>query len=91
MCSVGLTAASPLTHRSKAEPGENTTAKAIYHVKLFSLKPLRFNISAEIPIDGKTLDMDNTYPAELPEMAANGWPTLISNLTATDGTAKRSN
>ena len=89
LCGVGLTSASPLTNRSKAEPRENATAKASYRVRLISLKPLRFNISADIPIDGKTLDMDNTYPAELPQMAANGWPSLISNLTATDGNGKK--
>lgn len=89
LCGVGLTTASPSTNRSITEPKENTTAKSSYYVKLISLKPLRFSVSADIPIDGKTLDMDNTYPAELPQMAANGWPSLISNLNATDAKGKK--
>jgi predicted metalloprotease with PDZ domain len=33
--------------------------------------------------------VSDSYPAELPEMAAGGWPTLISGLAATDRHGKR--
>lgn len=66
-----------------------TPQKAGYKIKLTGLSPMRFNVSADVPIDGKMLEMDNTYPADLPEMAAKGWPALISDLTVRDSTGKR--
>jgi predicted metalloprotease with PDZ domain len=57
---------------------------AKYQVKLLSVSPLRFSVRADLPIKGAALDMARSYPAELPEMAANGWPALISNLKVLD-------
>jgi predicted metalloprotease with PDZ domain len=62
----------------------STPPAANYHVKLLGASPLRFSVRAELPIDGATLSMDSSYPAELPEMAAKGWPALISNLKVVD-------
>ncbi len=62
--------------------------QAHYKVRLVSLSPLRLNVSANLPIDGMTLDMDKTYAAELAEMAAKGWPALVSNLTVRDTLSK---
>jgi predicted metalloprotease with PDZ domain len=63
-------------------------AVAKYHVKLVGVSPLRFTVRAELPIEGSRLDMDPSYPAELPEMAAKGWPALVSKLEAVDLSGK---
>ncbi len=65
-----------------------TPAAARYRVRLLSSSPLRFSVHADLPIQGARLDMDPTYPAELPEMAARGWPALISGLKAFDPAGK---
>jgi predicted metalloprotease with PDZ domain len=80
-----LKASSP----KKPEPDERTSGNPGYRITLLSLKPLKLSVSADIPIDGKILAMDDTYPAELPEMAAKGWPALISNLTVSDADRKK--
>jgi predicted metalloprotease with PDZ domain len=82
---VGRVTASP----SIFNPETATLEKASYRITLVSIKPLRLSVSAEIPIDGKMLEMDDTYPAELPDMAAKGWPALISNLAASDSEGKK--
>ncbi len=63
-------------------------AVARYHVKLVSVSPLRFSVQADLPTKGDRLDMARTYPAELPEMAARGWPALISGFKAFDRSGK---
>ena len=65
-----------------------TPAAARYRVKLLSASPLRFSVDADLPIQGARLDMDRTYPAELPEMAARGWPALISGMKAFDSSGE---
>ena len=64
------------------------SAVAKYHVTLVGVSPPRFSIRADLPIRGGSLEMDSSYPAELPEMAAKGWPALISNLKAQDSAGK---
>jgi predicted metalloprotease with PDZ domain len=59
-----------------------TVAK--YHVTLVGVSPPRFSVRADVPIKGAGLDMASSYPAELPEMAAKGWPALVSNLKVLD-------
>lgn len=61
---------------------------AKYHVKLVGVSPPRFSVRADLPVKGAGLDMDASYPAELPEMAAKGWPALISNLEALDASGR---
>ena len=65
-----------------------TAAVAKYQVKLLSVSPLRFSVRADLPIKGARLDMDPTYPAELPELAGRGWPALMSGLKAFDSSGK---
>jgi predicted metalloprotease with PDZ domain len=65
-----------------------TTEVAKYEVKLLGASPLRFSIRADLPIHGAGLDMFSSYPAELPEMAANGWPALVFNFKAADRSGK---
>ena len=62
--------------------------KATYKVTMVSSSPLRFHVNADVPINGNKLEMDNTYPAELPEMAAKGWLAIISNLRVQDAAGK---
>ena len=62
---------------------------AKYRVTLISLSPLRLKVTAEVPAAGNLLDIDNTYPAERPEMAANGWRALISSLMVFDAKGTR--
>jgi predicted metalloprotease with PDZ domain len=78
-----------------ATTGETTTStmervpdEADYKITLISLSPLRMRVSANVPINGKMLDMDQTYPADLPDMATKGWPALISNLKVRDTAGK---
>lgn len=79
----------PATYSNAKGPvNENTAERAKYKITLVSRSPLRFNVTADLPVDGKTLDMDDSYPAELPEMAAKGWPALISNLSVRDAAGK---
>jgi predicted metalloprotease with PDZ domain len=66
-----------------------TRGKAHYKIRLISLSPLKLTVSADIPINDKMLRMDITHPADLPEMAAKGWPVLISNLSVCDTAGKR--
>ncbi len=59
---------------------KNKFTTAEYTVTLKSLSPLKISVNANIPINGRTLNLDETYPADLPEMEKNGWSALISNL-----------
>jgi len=62
--------------------------RADYTITSVRRSPLALGISADIPIDGRMLQMDDTYPAELPEMASGGWPSLITNLMILDSAGK---
>jgi predicted metalloprotease with PDZ domain len=62
-----------------------TPEKANYKITLLGLSPLKLGVTANIPVNGKMLDMDHTYPADLPGMASKGWPALISSLIVRDG------
>lgn len=79
-----------LDYDSKTSTG-GSPETAAYRITLVDLDPLKFSVNADIPIDGKILEMDDTYPAELPEMAAKGWPALISNLSASDARGNKLN
>ena len=68
-------AASPLC----AQP-----AVARYQVRFDPGATLRFFIQAELPAVGERLSMGDSYPAELPEMARQGWPALVSGFSAHD-------
>ena len=78
---AGIVAGTALAHAAGAE---SAPAIAKYEVKLLGASPLRFSVRADLPLDGATLNMDSSYPAELPEMAVKGWAALISNLKAFD-------
>lgn len=62
---------------------------ASYDVRLLGLDPLRFAVNADLPIAGRDLAMADTYPAELPAMAAGGWPTVVSGLEVRDRAGQR--
>lgn len=80
---IALAAASPSALLAKR------TLSARYRVKVLSLKPPRFSVLADLPIQGSDIEISDSYPAELPQMAAGGWPTLISGITATDATGRQ--
>ena len=69
---------------ASAAAGAPGPTVAKYHVTLVSVSPPRFSVRADLPIGGAVLDMAESYPAELPEMAAKGWPALLTNLKAFD-------
>ena len=79
---IGLALAGPA---AGSVPGR----QARYRVTLIAVRPLRFSVEAELPMDGNRLDMASSYPAELPAMAAGGWPALIRNLVAIDDAGRR--
>ena len=62
--------------------------KADYRITSISRSPLKVCVTADVPIDGSLLEMDGTYPAELPQMASGGWPSLVRNLVVRDSTGK---
>ena len=68
--------AQEVTHETQTRVNNHPQKNAKYKITLVRLSPLRFIVDADVPIDGKTLDMDDTYPADLPEMATNGWPLV---------------
>lgn len=57
---------------------------ARYRVTLLSVSPPKFAVHAELPVEGDQLTMLDSYPAELPQMAAKGWPALIFDLAVRD-------
>lgn len=59
---------------------------ARYRVTLLSASPPRFAVHAELPAVEGGLSMFESYPAELPQMAAKGWPALIRDLAVRDAT-----
>lgn len=68
-----------------ASPALATAAPpARYRITLLSASPPRFAVHAELPTAGRDLSMFDSYPAELPQMAARGWPALISELVVRD-------
>lgn len=61
-----------------------SAAPARYRVTLTSVSPPRFVVEADLPGAGERLEMGESWPAELPEMARQGWPALVSSLAARD-------
>lgn len=59
-------------------------APSRYRITLLSVSPPRFTVEADLPGAGERLEMGESWPAELPEMARQGWPALVSDLTASD-------
>ena len=51
-------------------------------VPLTRLSPPRFAVEADVA-SAPSLQMAESYPAELPAMAKGGWPALVSNLMVT--------
>jgi predicted metalloprotease with PDZ domain len=69
---------------SPAASSRRQKLAARYSIKALTLNPPRFSVIADLPIDGDGISVSDSYPAELPQMAAGGWPSLISGLTASD-------
>ena len=88
LLTIGWLGAAAANLIGQAGPTERSRAKARYKVTLISSNPLKLSVEANIPINGDRLDMENSYPAELPEMSAKGWPALISNLVVKDAAGK---
>ncbi|CAN5447590.1 hypothetical protein BH10BAC5_BH10BAC5_15140 [soil metagenome] len=76
-------------HHTTFSDANHIKYTAEYKVSFISLSPLKIHVSASIPINGRTLDMDQTYPADLPEMSLKGWPALVSNLIVSDAMGNR--
>lgn len=55
-----------------------------YQVRVLAIDPPRFQITADLPVDGDNLAMSDSHPAELPQMAEGGWPSLVSNLAVNE-------
>ena len=81
----GLSSAIMLGRFGPAAAAARKALKANYLVTLISVRPLRLAVDATVPVDGDRLIMSDTYPAELPQMAASGWPALIKKLAVTNG------
>jgi len=88
VCLVVLTAVVTGATAAMASGEAPAPTVARYHVTLVSVAPPKFSVRADLPIGGAALAMAGSYPAELPEMAAKGWPALISNLKAVDPAGK---
>lgn len=55
-----------------------------YRVKMLQVAPPKFAVTATLPIDGKTLEMDQSRPCDLSEICGKGWTTLIRKLRVSD-------
>lgn len=66
------------------EMREHYSETASFQVSLHGASPLKLRVVATIPIEGDSLHMWDSYPAELPEMESKGWSALISDLSITD-------
>jgi len=73
----------PYSRCQAAPPGSGT-----YTVRLVTTSPPRIVVTADIPIQGQTLVMDETRPMGIPELDANGWPGIVANLVVTDETGQ---
>jgi predicted metalloprotease with PDZ domain len=70
--------------------GSAANPHACYQVSLLAISPLRLSVRATLPIDGDTLQMDNSsYPAELDELAQKGWPALVAGLEVEDSSGQK--
>lgn len=65
-------------------PATSADTPARYRVRLLSVSPPRFAVEAVLPGATDRLTMGRSYPAELPEMARQGWPALVADLAAED-------
>lgn len=62
-------------------------ATASYRVRM-SRDSLRLSVRATLPMSGDLLLMDNTWPANIPEMDSLGWSGLVRELHVTDATGR---
>jgi predicted metalloprotease with PDZ domain len=85
---IGSSAFVGVAATARVSPLRSPGNASRYRVRVLSLDPPRFAVVAELPIDGERLIMTDSYPAELPQMAAGGWPTLISGLGASDANGR---
>jgi predicted metalloprotease with PDZ domain len=59
-------------------------APAAYQVKVVRLTPLKLAITADLPVDGTALEMATSWPGDIPDLGAQGWPFLIAGLQVLD-------
>lgn len=58
--------------------------QAEYRVQRLPGKSPRLAVSARLPVQGQTLEMDTTRPGDIPELDAQGWPALVRDLRISD-------
>lgn len=78
-----------LSISSFAETPKSVPVAATYVVRLVQLNPPKLAVTAEVPMDGKSLNMDTNRSAEVAEVADRGWPGLIKDLQITDHDGRR--
>ena len=61
---------------------------ARYLVRMLQLAPPRFAVTATLPINGRAVEMEDTRPADVPEVGRKGWPALVRNLRVSDATGR---
>lgn len=74
-----------------AEPGVFATtvtsvnsSAASYRVNWTDTSVRKLTVTATLPVNGKSLLMDQTRPGNIPGVGDNGWPELVRNLTVLD-------
>lgn len=65
-----------------------STGAGRYRVRLLDAAGPRFSIVANLPVNGDRLAISDEYPAELPALAAQGWPALVSALEVRDASGQ---
>ena len=58
--------------------------QAEYRVRRIPGKSPRLAVSARLPIQGQTLEMDISRPGDIPELDTQGWPALVRDLRVSD-------
>jgi predicted metalloprotease with PDZ domain len=66
-----------------ANPQDRATV-ARYHLKLLEGMAPRIVVRATLPSEGKELEMAQSWPADVPELADAGWPALVEQLELED-------
>lgn len=61
---------------------------ADYVVRVVDIGTPRLHVTAKIPLDGSSIQMDQTRPADIPQVGDDGWPALIRNLRVADASGR---
>jgi predicted metalloprotease with PDZ domain len=61
---------------------------ARYRVEFTDANVSRLKVTATLPVDGRALEMESSWPGDVPEVADKGWPALVYDLRVTDETGR---